>query len=571
MKLIVLITLAVILSAFVVMAGGCDALDHKPEQSHDVAVTDMSAPSSCVQGDTVHVIVTVENQGNCNETFVVTLTDVTNNLKIGSQSVTLSAAGKGGIDEVVDVIFDAEFRGIQVFGQTSIAGDVNGDGYDDLLLSCPRWNEDQGRAYLYLGGKGMIDPKKTDVVFVGENSGDFFSADCDMGDVNGDGCADIVIGALGYNNANTDVGMEGPGRAYLFYGGPNMDTDVDVIFDGEAGTTGGFGSKMDIGYIDADNYADILINANYYDNERGRAYLFYGGDPVDTTADKIFDGEHPHDRMGREQDMGKDVNGDGYGDIVFGARAYGRHRGRAYLFYGGPKATMDTVCDKIFAGESVGDEFGSSICICDIDRDDFAEVIVGARKYGQDGCDGRVYLYWGEPSIDLNKPDLVFEEAPRVSLGGDRISCGHFNDDQYRDIAVSGYDYPNYIQLGRVYLYYGNKKSLMDTTADHHFTGHSPHSMYGYKLNVGDFNGDGYDDLVCGAPWHPNGEKVGRAYLYYNNPPSSTDILFYCNTTSVSLGEHILKAEVVPVAGEEYTADNTKTATVNVKAKVKEK
>ena len=128
-------------------------------------------------------------------------------------------------------------------------------------------------------------------------------------------------------------------------------------------------------------------------------------------------------------------------------------RGRVYLFYGGPKDGMDTICDKVFSGENEGDQFGSSVCLCDIDRDGFAEVMVGARKYGRDGCDGRVYLYWGEPSIDTNRPDLIFEEGPKVSLGGDRIRCGDFNNDKYPDIVVAAYDYPDYLKLGRVYLY----------------------------------------------------------------------------------------------------------------------
>ncbi len=268
MKKIVLITLVVILSVLIITADASGAPDRSPQRNHDVAITNMSAPASCVQGDTVPVVLTVRNQGNCSETFAVTLTDTTNGSRIASKTITLSSAREGGLDEVVDRIFDAEVDEENLFGQmVRIGGDVNRDGYDDLLIGADGYNQGQGRAYLYYGGEGMLN-ENADRTFTGEGRGDHFGdSGGAFGDVNGDGFDDVIIGARGYSGESND------GRVYIYHGGTDMDENADVIIDGEAGEGGYFGLVVVGGDVNMDGYGDVLVPGVAGYSWNGRASL----------------------------------------------------------------------------------------------------------------------------------------------------------------------------------------------------------------------------------------------------------------------------------------------------------
>ncbi|MFC1652083.1 ankyrin repeat domain-containing protein [Planctomycetota bacterium] len=414
-------------------------------------------------------------------------------------------------DTVPDVILASQSPADLNFGHfVATGGDVNGDGYDDFATTANRFDDCRGRAYLYFGGKAR-KYEHADHIFDGEATGDFFGMWILLADLNNDKYADVIVGAVGYNNWQ--------GRVYVYFGGPDMDENADMFFYEESGTGSWFGRVIDAADIDRDGYTDLIINAVGNDKAKGRAYLYYGGDPMDNIPDKIFDGENSGDVFGREMDMGPDVNGDGYGDIVFGSRSWnastfiGSGQGRAYLYYGGPKETMDTTCDKVFTGENIRDQFGSSVCLFDIDADGYAEVLVGARGYSS--YQGRMYLYWGSKDMDTH-PDLVFNGEKQSDFGGDNIDCGHLNDDKYGDILIGGYSGgPN--RNGRVYLYDGAPKTSMDTVCDHTFTGEG--TMFGWQISIGKINGDAYDDfIVATGAKRPRQPRVSRAYVYYTKP-----------------------------------------------------
>jgi len=398
-----------------------------------------------------------------------------------------------------------------------------------------------------------------------------------IGDFNGDSHLDIALGAM-FHKSNL-------GCVYVYYGGPGIDDTADVIIEnpGPAGSI--FGRVVDAGDVNNDGYDDLIINANKYDNAKGRAYLYYGGHPLDTEPDKIFDGQNPGERLGRRTAVG-DVNGDGCDDILYGTRDYDdpgkteqANIGRAYLYYGAPGMTMDTICDKIFTGEADRDEFGGAVQIADIDSDGNGEILIGARFWNH--YQGKIYIWWGGTrNIDESKADvLLYGEGMPVNsnLGCDTIFCGYFNHDQYLDVFSGGFNGGN--DPGLAFIFHGNTKESMDGEFDVKFRGENTDiglerwaanpgndlSLFGMEVLGIDLNDDGHDDAVISDPGYLNWQ--GRMYLYYGPFYDTTDVTFNWNTTNTTPGKHTLKATITPVAGEEDVADNAMTVTVEVKEK----
>lgn len=157
-------------------------------------------------------------------------------------------------------------------GSVAPAGDVNGDGYPDVVVGASTANGNTGAVYIYFGGPVMH--ATPDVILTGEASGDRFGISISTaGDVNGDGYPDLIVGADAHLN----------GRAYIFYGGPGLVSkgavSADVILTGET-SGGGFGiSVAAAGDVNGDGRPDVIVGANLYPSTFfiGRAYVFFGG------------------------------------------------------------------------------------------------------------------------------------------------------------------------------------------------------------------------------------------------------------------------------------------------------
>ena len=312
-------------------------------------------------------------------------------------------------------------------------GDVNNDGFDDVIVGAIDYNSNTGRAYVFSGKTGA-----TLYVFTGESIFDSFGAPSgSVGDANNDGYSDILIGAPLNNGNSSDEG-----RLYVFSGKTG---DTLYVFTGEASSDIFSISASFAGDVNNDGFDDIIVGA--YSNDAGgadagRAYVFSGktGDTL-----YIFTGEAAGDQFGYTVNSAGDINGDSYDDVIVGAPfndESGLDFGRVYVYSGRTGDTLIT-----FSGDNSFDFFGARVASAgDIDSDGFSDIIVSAFTSDSGGTEsGRVYVYSGcdlsccvgdrgdlnGDGNDANILDLTFA-VDRIFRGGSASDCSEeadINDD----------------------------------------------------------------------------------------------------------------------------------------------
>ena len=208
--------------------------------------------------------------------------------------------------------------------KVSICGDVNDDGYDDVLVGAPSHNSttdfDVGKAYLYLGSSTGVSTTAS-WTYTGGAQEDFLGyAVAGIGDVNDDGYDDIAVGAPGADPSGTN----GAGAVYVFYGsasGPKATPDVTI--EGEAGNMALGVSIAPLGDANGDAIDDFYIGAPDLDNgtltSAGAAYIHFGGPSgVPSTPHIVKKGPRADGDYGVTLAAGGDCNGDGYSDLTIG-------------------------------------------------------------------------------------------------------------------------------------------------------------------------------------------------------------------------------------------------------------
>ena len=219
-------------------------------------------------------------------------------------------------------------------GHVASAGDVDGDGLDDLIIGAPGAEGGRGKSYLFFAASiatgGTVYLSDADTVLVGEGADDQSGRlVASAGDVDGDGLDDLLIGA-----PNNDAGGSEAGKTYLLLsptvavGGTFSLSAADAVFIGENSGDRSGGSGAAAGDVDGDGLSDLLIDAHSNSdggNGAGKTYLMLGatlalGGAFDlSTADTAFVGENPGDLSGGAVSSAGDVNGDGLADILIGA------------------------------------------------------------------------------------------------------------------------------------------------------------------------------------------------------------------------------------------------------------
>lgn len=414
-------------------------------------------------------------------------------------------------------------------GSVATAGDVNGDGFADVIVGAPNY-EGGGRVFLYAGtAQGlMFEPAdwiaRTDVDTEG-----FGRAIGSAGDVNGDGYCDVIVGA--YQTGADD------GEVQVFYGSP---TGLPITPDWTAtpdqvGAWFGY-SVGTAGDVNGDGYSDIIVGSPHYTHgqtEEGATFVWHGsasgpgenGTPANADWSKEGNQENAH--HGFSVGTAGDVNADGYSEVIIGAPEYTHghsQEGRVYVYYGSPDGLHTDFFLLDWGGEIDQGEagFGYSVAAAgDVNGDGYGDIIIGADRYNDDyENEGQAFVYYGSEGRLSSTPGWQFGCGQRDGYCGNSVgSAGDVNGDGIADVIVSADQYDaNFSDEGRVYVFHGSKMGL-GSVPDWFANGNLNGALLGYAAGTaGDVNGDGYADVIAGAiNFRSTLAGEGAAFLCYGN------------------------------------------------------
>ena len=545
------------------------------------AAPDFEAPGDD-GGDNVYDITVTAFDGTnrTNHNVAITVTDI-------NELVPLSS-----LDGTNGFILNGIDGGDQSGFSVSSAGDVNGDGYDDLLIGAywanPNGDNNAGETYIVYGGArapgtgGVLDLSDLDgstgFILNGIDADDLSGwSVSSAGDVNGDGYDDLIIGARRADpNGDTQAG-----ETYIVYGGASAPGTGGVLDLSDLDGTNGFiltgidafdysgWSVSSAGDVNGDGYDDLIIGAWRAGSLAGETYVVYGGasapgtdgelnlGALDGTNGFILNGINAGDQSGSSVSSAGDVNGDGYDDLIIGASGGGPNgdinAGETYVVYGGASAPgtggvldlsdLDGSNGFILNGIDGIDYSGRSVSSAgDVNGDGYDDLIIGAQFADPNGdSSGETYIVYGGANapgtggvLDLSALDgtngFILTGIDRQDFSGRSVSsAGDVNGDGYDDLIIGAYFAdPDGDSAGETYVIYGGANApgtggvldlgALDGSNGFILTGIDAFDQSGRSVSsAGDVNGDGYDDLIIGADGgDPNGRnQAGESYVLY--------------------------------------------------------
>jgi hypothetical protein len=392
--------------------------------------------------------------------------------KSSGAAVQPPAAGQ---DQLIDLT--AVAAGLSV----AAAGDVNGDGYADVIVGSQATkignNNNAGRIYVYYGSDAGLDLAHAQSIDGSDGIARFGYSVASAGDLNGDGYADVIVGAPAAGGNS--------GRIHVYYGGADglqpTASMRSASVDNPDGATAYYGASVaSAGDINGDGYGDVIVGAPLATinaaSQTGRVHIYLGGSDglQPTTAGRFqtIDGPDGASAWFGNANAAGDFNGDGYSDIIVGAPypsgAGVSQVGHVHVYLGSASGTVTshvTVAGVPTGGALTNHEFAATVAAGDFNGDGFDDAVVGDT--GTANVSGVVWIYTGSstglaPSTSGRFVQLTttdgFDDGSSNSFGVGIARIGDINADGFGDLVIgaSGYTPSGGSLLGRIHIYKGS-------------------------------------------------------------------------------------------------------------------